>query len=133
MADILLPLCKHVLGQLGQGHTECVYHKALTAELNASPLFTEIEVEKNLPIMYRNSYSGHEHTVGICRVDIMYWDLRIGKRVLVELKASSTPLGLAVVHQINKYRRLLNEQVVAYAVNFNQGKHPTVELVEIDA
>lgn len=130
--NLLRGICTYLFNQLGRGHTECVYHKALIAELQACPLVQRVEFEKQVPITYTDSYNGHTYTVGSCRVDILYVDVVTEETVLVELKVATSNVGSGAYHQTAKYIRLLKDLDVrvdrAYLINFKQSCSDTEEL-----
>lgn len=128
MAD-LRPACLEVLRQLGCGHAECVYHKALAIELQNHPNVKHLETEKHVPIVY--TAANHTHTVGSCRVDLIYTEVDTQKRVLVELKATASSAGAGGTHQVEKYVRLLGRVDEAYLVNFKQVSEGGVDFLRI--
>lgn len=143
-------ICQRVFRLLGRGHTESVYHKALLAELNASPLFERVESEIHVPVTYEDSYLNFRHTVGTCRIDVMYTDVSRHKEVLLELKAQPATIlhgnnKNATEEQVRKYLRCLQVTAhgrsvdVAVVVNFRQAPgidgveegQPVVEFLEV--
>lgn len=61
--------------ELGSGHRECVYHKALEYELRTRGIPYECEVV--VPLLYKGSFLSH-----------MRLDLVVDKTTIVELKAT---------------------------------------------
>ena len=93
---------KRVYEQLGPGHNECVYHKALVYELNC--LGYNLDTEMNIIITYIDS-RGNSHTLTSERIDIFIHKLHI----VLELKATWTGIRAQELAQIKKYFKELNK------------------------
>ena len=88
---------------LGQGFSECVYHKAMELVLRENGI--SYESERIIPIIFKG------HTIGNLRADII-----INKTIVVELKTVKN-ITEGMVVQAKNYLKLLNLQE-AYLVNF---------------
>jgi GxxExxY protein len=120
-------LSKDIYHQLGPGHNECVYQKALVLELYNHGA-TSVESEKNVPVFYVDSRQV-THTVGTERIDIL---ARFGETVvLIETKAHTAGIRDHVeIPQLRKYitslRTLGIVPTVSCVMNFPQ-KHSSME------
>jgi GxxExxY protein len=114
-------IADQVYKQLGPGHNECVYQKALLLELyNHGAL--SVESEKNVPVFYTDS-RGVTHTVGTERIDLL---VRLPEQtLLVEIKAHTAGIRDHVeIPQLKKYvkslRHLHITPTMSCIVNFPQ-------------
>lgn len=113
LINLIQQLAQNVYNELGNGHSEAIYHKAMLYELriNNIPYDTELIV----PIYYKN------HNVGFIRCDIL-----VDKKLILELKATDRlvyrDLDTEVV-QTNKYMALLN---ISQGLIINFSKKNTV-------
>ena len=94
-----------VFERLGPYHSESVYQRAMTAEIQADPyinvnIFTEVQ----LPIYYQPSNSNTPVVVGSCRLDIVLV-LGNGERIVLELKVMSGQQK-KTMQQVTKYKSL---------------------------
>ena len=69
-----------VFDQLGPGHNERIYHKALVYELNC--LGYNLDTEMNIIVKYKDS-KGNIHSLETERIDIFIHE----EKILIELKA----------------------------------------------
>jgi len=91
-----------VFQQLGPGHTENIYHKALELELRLHGVV--YESEKRVLITYESLVQpGKFFTLGEERIDLFLVDLQL----IIELKATSTEPRQPELAQIVKYYREL--------------------------
>ena len=118
--------CDRVYRQLGPGHNECVYQKALLLELYNHGA-TSVESEKNVPVFYVDTRNV-THTVGTERIDLLarFQD----ESVLIEIKAHTSGIREHVeIPQLRKYVASLNKLgihlTVSCVINFSQ-KQPFV-------
>jgi GxxExxY protein len=104
---LVLAIAADIFEQLGSGHGEAVYVKALGVGLAAKNI--AFETERTFPIFYMNTF------VGTCRPDLV-----VGKTFIVEVKAV---LQISATHltQLNRYLRLpkISEGII---LNFGQSK-----------
>ena len=126
----VIQLCNRIYQQLGVAHDECVYQKALIAELWNHGA-TSIEGEKNVPVFYEDS-KGVLHTIGSERIDILmrYTMDDKPKICLLELKATTSTIRQQVeVQQLKKYHQALKHLNVhcdeMYVINFTQNTSNT--------
>jgi len=118
--------CDRVYRQLGPGHNECVYQKALLLELYNSGA-TSVESEKNVPVFYVDTRNV-QHTVGTERIDLL---ARFqNETILMEIKAHTSGIREHMeVPQLKKYvaslKSLSVHPSIACVVNFSQ-KQPFV-------
>jgi GxxExxY protein len=106
---MVLSISRHVMRELGVGHSERVYHNAMLAHLDRANVTCRSEVV--CPVMY----------LGRC-VGTGQADLVLGNTV-IELKASGLPSSHALP-QLRRYIRSLNElekkKYSGVVINFNQ-------------
>ena len=88
----LLDLCNDIYIQLGHGHSESVYHRALEVGLRLQNI--SYESEKIVPV----SYEGH--VVGYCKLDLV-----IDNSEIIELKSISS-IKSKEITQLNNYMNL---------------------------
>lgn len=116
-----------VFQQLGPGHSEKIYHKALGYEL-ASNKFN-ITNEYHVPIKYLDS-NGIEHILESERIDIFIHDYPDiyneidsdnlnNKNIILELKAISKTIQDQEKNQVKKYIRQLNNLKFKYGIVIN--------------
>tara|TARA_Y100000389_G_C17303016_1_gene433947 strand:- start:175 stop:603 length:429 start_codon:yes stop_codon:yes gene_type:complete len=122
----IVDICNRVYKTLGTAHNECVYQKALIAELWNHGA-ESIEFEKHIPVFYVDT-KNVQHTVGMERIDLLvrYRDQKISKACLIELKATTSPIRNQVeVQQLKKYHNALKFMNIYcndfYIINFCQG------------
>lgn len=104
-------VCNLVFKQLGKGHTEKIYHRAVYNEL----LQRKIRCSSEVPLPVHCSGK----CVGFVRCDI------ITDGSVVEIKANRTVIKSKSVDQVNKYVRCLRDagyrtQKSWVVINFNQ-------------
>ena len=100
-------VANEVYGQLGSGHSEVVYNKAMQTELRMRGI--DYEYEKVIPIEYKGVTVGHSRA-----------DLVVGKgnnRVVVELKCLSSTLAAQHKQQLRNYLVQLNLSI-GMLINF---------------
>ena len=107
--DKIVRLSNEIYNELGSGHSESVYHKALEFELSRNNI--EFNSEVVIPIYYK------DHYVGFGRCDIF-----IEKTIIVELKAVSS---LRNINQ-SKTRCYMKSLGVEFGVMIN---FPTFPLI----
>jgi hypothetical protein len=122
----VVKICNRVYKRLGNAHNECVYQKALIAELWNHGAHT-VEFEKHVPVFYTDSRDV-QHTVGSERIDILfrYKHEKDTKICLMELKATTSAIRNQVeVQQLKKYHNTLKHMGIVcdefYIINFSQG------------
>lgn len=125
LVNYIFNSCKLVENNLGIGHSESIYQKALLHELNIHQL--SVDSERNLNVIYKDS-KGINHIVGSERIDLFIHDnpqhaLNEGN-VILELKAIPRSIGEKEIFQIKKYFRELKKENTTYSygiiINFNQ-------------
>lgn len=108
---------------LGIGHSESIYHKALFYELSLHNL--SMDSERNLNVQYIDS-KGHKHIVGSERIDIFIHHnvSHMKDNIILELKAIPRSFSDKDIFQITKYFRELKKENTTYQcgilINFNQ-------------
>lgn len=90
----LLEASTEVYKELGCGHTEAVYHKALTIELQHREI--KYDTEGTVPIMYRG------HNAGFHRTDLII-EPNNENPLIVELKAITNDPGNPEFCQLRNY------------------------------
>lgn len=116
-ANKIINAAKEVYRQLGTGHNERVYHKALVYELNC--LGYNLDTEMNIIVKYKDS-KGNVHNLETERIDIFIH----GENILVELKAIQKQIQAQEKAQLEKYINELNKLNIkvsdALVINFPQ-------------
>ena len=106
-----------VYDQLGPGHNERIYHKALVYELNC--LGYNLDTEMNIIVRYKDS-KGNIHSLETERIDIFIHE----EKVLIELKAIQKQIQAQEKAQLEKYINELNKLSIfvsdALVINFPQ-------------
>ena len=133
--SLLTPLSKiiyesylNVYKQLGIGHSEVIYQKALLIELNlklSGVNGCSIDIERNLNVIYIDSI-GNKHSVGTERIDLfIHNDILYNEgSIILELKAQPKHIQDKDIFQLKKYFRELKKENTPYGygivINFNQ-------------
>ena len=125
MIQVIYTSYKRVFDNLGIGHSEAIYHKALLHELNIYNL--SIDSERNLNVIYKDS-KGINHIVGSERIDLFIHNNNSNKlnegNIILELKAIPKSISNKEIFQIKKYFRELTKEGVCYnygiIINFNK-------------
>ena len=125
-------MATRVYQQLGAGHTEFIYHRALEKELFANHI--NYEYEKRVLIKY--VCNGVTYTLGEERIDLFIID----DAIIIELKATVNMPRETEIAQVKKYyRELLNDNIVAnrgIIINFPQAGTKTakeqIDFVEVN-
>jgi len=120
MLEVIRHVCDTIFQQLGQGHSEAVYQKALILELYNMGA-TSVESEKHVPVFFVD-IKKIQHTIGDERIDIL---ARFNETIiLIELKAVTSINHANIEQQVLKYRRSLKalniNPTFSFAINFPQ-------------
>jgi len=98
---LLFELSNRIYHEMGAGHTESVYQKALTIELINHEIYHE--KEKRVLITYQDKKHGRVYSLGEERVDVFLLDYNL----IIELKAVNNIPREQELAQIRKYYREL--------------------------
>lgn len=113
----IIDIAEKVYKQLGPGHNERIYHKAITYELCCHGF--SIDTEMNVVVSYTDT-KGHTHFLESERVDIFIHN----HDILIELKAIQRDIQAQEICQIRKYFNELSKtgKHVSYGIiiNFRQ-------------
>lgn len=112
-----LTKCTNIVSDIGQGHSEIIYHNAFLVELRQSKY--KWESEKVLPVVYKGIQ------VGFVKSDIV-----IDNELVIEFKALSRKLNDSDVRQVQKYMELCtidNGLLINFSRNDDMNK--TVEFL----
>ena len=112
--ELLNNLSERVYANLGSGHNEQVYQKALFYELAGHGL--KLDMERHISVVYEDSFGNHHHLVSE-RIDIFihkdpnseFTEIH-ETNLILELKAISKVLNIIEIIQINKYFRELEKE-----------------------
>ncbi len=138
--SIISTSANNVFNQLGPGHSEKIYHKALHSELVC--LGFNITSEYHVPIIYTDS-KNNSHILESERIDIFmhyndkYKELT-NKNVILELKAISKNIQEQERNQVLKYVKQLKNIEISYGVviNFpqptNKETRSEIELLQVE-
>jgi len=128
LQELIYNLSERVYKNLGSGHNEQIYQKALFYELLGNGLYADME--RHINVVYEDSFGNKHHLVSE-RIDIfihrnvesVFTELH-ENNVILELKAISKILNTIEIIQINKYFRELDKEgtSVDYGIliNFSQ-------------
>lgn len=110
-------IASRVYKELGTGHTEFIYHRAMEIELRSYGV--AYETERRVMIRYRDK-DGNDYSLGEERIDLYV----LNCKTIIELKATvNTPRELEIA-QVEKYKReLLKEGIdstYGIIINFPQ-------------
>jgi GxxExxY protein len=113
----IINIAERVYKQLGPGHNERIYHKAMTYELWCNGF--SIDTEMNVVVSYTDSKE-HTHFLESERVDIFIHS----HNIIIELKAIQRDIQAQEICQIRKYFNELSKigKNVSYGIiiNFRQ-------------
>ena len=98
---LLFELSNRIYREMGSGHTESIYQKALTIELINHDIYHE--KEKRVLITYQDKKHGRVYSLGEERVDVFLLDYNL----IIELKAVNNIPREQELTQIKKYYREL--------------------------
>jgi len=121
LLSIIRDASARVFSQLGAGHSEKIYHKALHCEL--ATLGLNITSEYHVPIIYTDS-NNNQHILESERIDIFmhshpnYPEIE-NKNVILELKAISKYIQEQEKNQVFKYIKSLCNLDFAYGIVIN--------------
>ncbi len=113
----LYKMAVNIYQQLGPGHSEYIYHRAMEVELRTHCI--NYETEKRVLILYKDK-NNHTHTLGEERIDLFLQDTN----TIIELKALITAPKETEIAQVHKYYRELKKVNVlseyGIVINFPQ-------------
>ena len=136
-------IAKHVYTQLGAGHSEYIYHRAMEIELRNNNI--SYEFEKRVSIIYKDT-KGNINTLADERIDL-YIHKYINKYdniilesnydIIIELKAVINEPKELEINQLYKYKKQLNNVNVfpkyGILINFPQpGAKPAREEIDFE-
>lgn len=104
-------IAEDVFDALGSGYSEDVYEKAMEVGLRLAKI--PYENQRNLPIFYRG------FAVGVSRPDLIVKDKDGGEKIILELKATSSSVGMKEEVQLGKYLQMLKMKK-GILINFPQ-------------
>ena len=128
LQELIYNLSERVYTNLGSGHNEQIYQKALFYELMCNNL--KADIERHISVIYEDSLGNKHHLVSE-RIDIFIHKDSTSifpeiheHNVVLELKAISKILNTIEIIQINKYFRELDKEgtPIHYGIliNFSQ-------------
>ena len=110
---------QEIYNQLGSGHNEKIYHKALKYELDCLNINTDME--RHVNVSYKDS-KGKIHFLESERIDLYMFGNNYD--IILELKAISGQITEKEIEQIKKYFRELKKEnkKIGYGIilNFTQ-------------
>jgi len=104
-------IAEDVFDALGSGYSEEVYEKAMEVGLKLAKI--PYENQRVLPVFYKN------FAVGVSRPDLIVKDNDGGEKIVLELKATPTSIGMKEEVQLQKYLQSLNMKK-GILINFPQ-------------
>lgn len=135
---LIVDSAQMVLNNLGLGHSEKIYHKALHAELACQGF--NLTSEYHLAVCYRDS-KGEDHILESERIDIfihrnpnsLFPEIK-DENVILELKSIKS-IGNSESIQVQKYFNELNKKniklKIGYVINFPKDKKE-IDIVKIE-
>ncbi len=111
MIDKIKKIAEENFETLGSGYSEEVYEKAMEVGLRLAKI--PYENQRVLPIFYKN------FAVGTSKPDLIVKDTEGGEKIILELKATSTPTGIKEEVQLQKYLQVLKMKK-GIIINFPQ-------------
>lgn len=137
--ELIKEIANKVFSNLGTGHSEYIYHRAMEIELRN--LNITYESEKRCVINYISD--GILFSLGEERIDLYLYPSNnniISHRIIIELKAVATSPKENEIAQILKYKRELNKinEFPSYGIiiNFPQPStkitRDSIDIIEID-
>ena len=126
---LVIDASKRVFSELGIGHNERIYHKAMIYELHCRNI--SLDTEMNIVVKYKDS-QGNNHCLESLRIDIFIH----GFNIILELKAIQRKIQSQEIAQIKKYFNVLNKEGVkvpyGIIINFPQPSSNKEILTEIE-
>jgi GxxExxY protein len=120
LVKLVFESSENVYKQLGAGHAESTYQKALMYELNLHNL--SIDIERHISVCYTDTL-GNKHFLTSERIDLyIHKNNTLNKHdTILELKAVSKNIQEQEIVQINKYvNELKKEQIfINYSIIIN--------------
>lgn len=111
MIDKIKKVAEDVFETLGSGYSEEVYEKAMEVGLRLAKI--PYENQRVLPIFYKN------FAVGTSKPDLIIKDVEGDEKIILELKATSSPTGMKEEVQLQKYLQILKMKK-GIIINFPQ-------------
>ena len=111
MIDKIKKIAEDVFDTLGSGYNEEVYEKAMEVGLRLAKI--PYENQRVLPVFYKG------FAVGTSRPDLIVKDTKGGEKIILELKATSSPTGMKEEVQLQKYLQTLKMKK-GIIINFPQ-------------
>ncbi len=126
MKDKIKKIAEDVFETLGSGYSEDVYEKAMEVGLRLAKI--PYENQRVLPIFYKN------FAVGTSRPDLIVKDTEGGEKIILELKATSTPTGIKEEVQLQKYLQVLKMKkgiIINFPQTNKEGPGSEIEFKEV--
>ena len=114
--NIIVNSSQNIFKQIGSGHNEKIYHKALKYELDCLGICCD--VERHVNVIYTDS-KGKDHVLESERIDAYIFGTDYD--IILELKAISGIISEKEIEQIKKYFRELKKEKkkVKYGIIIN--------------
>jgi len=109
MEQLIIDSAKRVYSELGPGHSETTYQKAMSHELQIHNL--KVDLERHLSVTYTDSI-GNTHYLTSERIDIFIHNTNQENNgnIILELKATQKGIQEQEIVQIKKYFRQLKKE-----------------------
>lgn len=129
--NFIVTLCNKIYHQLGSGHSESIYQKALLLELHTQGFM--VNGEFHISVKYEDS-KGRLHNLASERIDVyihknsdsVFTDIQESD-IILELKAIGKVPGHSETEQVKKYLRQFKSQgyniPYGIVINFPQPTH----------
>ena len=136
--EFIKDIANKVFSNLGTGHSEYIYDRAMEIELRKYNI--SYESEKRCVINYISD--GINYSIGEERIDLYLYPSNdiIHHKIIIELKSTVNPPKENEIAQLYKYKRELNKigenPIYGYIINFPQptpkGSKESVDILEIN-
>ena len=121
LQELIYQVAERVYDNLGPGHSEKIYQKAMSCELNCNNILHDLE--RHISIKYIDS-KNNVHILESERIDILIHKTNDNNYVVIELKAINKTMQEQQIVQINKYfKELKKENIIpnyGILINFPQ-------------
>ena len=121
LQELIYRVAERVYDNLGPGHSEKIYQKAMSCELNCNNILHDLE--RHISIKYIDS-KNNVHILESERIDILIHKTNDNNYVVIELKAINKIMQEQQIVQVNKYfKELKKENIIpnyGILINFPQ-------------
>lgn len=127
MIEKIRKIAEDVFETLGSGYSEEVYEKAMEVGLRLAKI--PYENQRVLPVFYKN------FAVGTSKPDLIVKDTDGGEKIILELKATPTKIGMKEEVQLQKYLQNLKMKkgiIINFPQTNKEGPGAEIEFKEVN-